>query len=236
MTLAVPQTVGTGIVVTFRQRQARTNNIDSEVEFAEFARQRFAPGNNTAFAGAINDLLVFAHATRVGADSDNLAVRALDHCRGDSADAIDGPPEIDRDLAFKIFDRLVQEQPVGRPSGIVDENVDLAEVIDGARRHGFNLCRARHVCLDEQRVTRPRLAQLPGDLFGLCGVDISDNNVGTFGNQTLGDRLANIRCATGDNGRLCIQTQIHYLLFPRSWNAFRRLDISSPASSVLRLK
>ena len=112
-------------------------------------------------------------------------------------------------------------EPVGRlgdlDAGVVDQEVDRTELVGDGLPHLFDLVLVRHVGLHQPRSGAGRadlvdaafdaaLDGVPGRLRPFGPADVVDGDVHPFLPQADGDRLADPRAATGDDGRLALQS------------------------------
>ncbi len=84
---------------------------------------------------------------------------------------------------------MFEDWRVGAESGAVDGNVQAAEAFDGKLHHAGDLLLVANIAADRGHALPERS---PRPLQGL-GVLVGEDDLGTLGDEALGDRQANAR-------------------------------------------
>ncbi len=104
------------------------------------------------------------------------------------------------------------EQPIAGHAGVVDQNIDLAGVLQNLLGGGGNRGGIRHI-----HGVGPSLpaqgANFRGDFFGIFGRARNAGDVRAFGGKFQGDGAANAASGAGDNGGLI--DKLRHSLLPR---------------------
>lgn len=131
------------------------------------------------------------------------AVALLDHPRdrgpGDEEDA----GQVDVDHAAEQLGRHLDERDPRIDAGVIDENVDAVEALDGALDEALDVARGGDVGGDGERTIGPLLGrQLLGGRLGSLGLHVCDDDVGAGFVQAPGDAQPDAGGGTGDDRRL----------------------------------
>ena len=175
--------------------------------FAEFTCQGLAQRDDSTLASTIDGFIVFADPACIRADVDDFAVGSLDHRRRHGTYAMDRTPQIYGDLFIEIFIGFVKEQCVVGPASVVDQDVDLPKSFQRALCHVLYLFTVSNIGFYKQHFSfATRSLQFVDDTLSLVFVDINDDDIGSFHEETLGDGLSDIGCPAGDNCGLACQS------------------------------
>ena len=128
---------------------------------------------------------------------------ALHHVAGGGLRSDESAAQIDREHTVEILELQVKEIAADGDAGIVDENVEPAEVRDSLFHRAPGVFRLRQVRLDEVRANRRR-----GGL-ALFRVEIGDRNLCAVGDITLRDCAANALRAAGDERDPVVKPACH---------------------------
>src|SRR5882724_11414064 len=138
-------------------------------------------------------------------DVDDASVILLDHRWYDRLATDEGPVEIDaQDLAPFLEVGFPHRLVDSGDTGVVDEDVDLAECRQRGVSRFLNRGRIRHVDLER----RDAAADFLGCLFGERLVMIPDRDPGTGGDEALGDGAPKTLGAAGDDGTAAVQIDL----------------------------
>jgi len=87
-------------------------------------------------------------------------------------------------------------------SGIVNEDVDSSERIDGRLCRCVHVGPLRHVAAQRDRLVADRRGGLARGLL----VDVDDGHLRALARECLGDALTKARCGAGDQRNLVVET------------------------------
>ena len=106
--------------------------------------------------------------------------------------------------------RLLLEAPDSSTApGVVDEDVDCPELVDGRRDHRLDIRLARRIGLDEDR----GIAERVGRLLAAFRVEFRDDDARPFFHVTTRDGLADSDSAAGHDGDASVELTHEILLF-----------------------
>ena len=118
-------------------------------------------------------------------------------------DQQEGRAGVGRERSLPLLELEVHEWRDGCVQGIVDQDVDLAEGLDGAGQHGHQLVDDAEVALDEPC---PTAGHLDGVDDGLSSWElVNDYDLGAEGGQGQSDSLADTPSPAGDQRGLAGQ-------------------------------
>jgi hypothetical protein len=136
------------------------------------------------------------------------------------------PHELQVQAGHPLLFGQVLEQAAGRAARAGDQDVDLAEPLQGGIHAALHV--GGHVHVPGERQHRP--AGLGGDLlrggFQRSGVPGRDDHVAALAGEELGHAPADALAGAGDEGDLAVQPQIH-------GHPFRLPTASRPAGMFL---
>ena len=119
--------------------------------------------------------------------------RAVERAVQDDAD--DGVPSVDREI-------LGGADEVAR--GVVDEDVDVPEVLDGALDQLVHLLGVADVDLNGQRI-EPGMAELSRSRFEVCRVPAADDDARAERTEALRNGETDAGAAAGDDGNATLE-------------------------------
>ena len=141
----------------------------------------------------------------VGQDRDDCAAAAArNHVLPDCARAIEAAVEDDPDHRVPAIRRQVLGLADEVAGGIVDEDVDAAEVTDRPLDHLVDLLRVAHVDLHGQGI-EAGVPQLRTSLLEVLRVAAADHNTCAEFAETFRNREPQPGASTGDNGDLALE-------------------------------
>ena len=144
-------------------------------------------------------------------DVDDGALAELLHMRDGILGAHELAFEVDRQAAVPIFAGGIQHRFVHSNPGIIDQDIDLAEVIQGRLDHGFDLVFIRDIAFDKDGLAAG-FAQLFGSFMAFFIVPIHHNHFGAFFDKNFGDPPANAFGAAGNDCNLSFSFIDSFLL------------------------
>src|SRR6266487_2361589 len=145
----------------------------------------------------------------VADDEHDGAFPSLAHMRNDRAHRADVAHELEVEARHPLLFGQVLQQSTGRTARAGDQDVDLAEPVQGGLHAALDVLRHAHVAGHGH----DRAARFGGDLLGgrrqgLCGPG-GDDDIGLLAREMLGHRAADSLARAGDEGHLPGQLQIH---------------------------
>ena len=108
------------------------------------------------------------------------------------------PGEIHGELAIPALERHLEHAQAAEDPGVVDEHVDAAEALAGARDHRRHLRFVGDVTGDAERLAAAALDRF-GALLGVLGDLIDAHDRGPLVGQPLGDAAADVGAGPGDD-------------------------------------
>jgi hypothetical protein len=137
----------------------------------------------------------------VGADAaDGDDATALAEVGGGGLDGAEHAPDVDRDDPVELLEREVLDGRGEGDGGVVDEDVQCAEVLCGAADCGLDGFMVRVVRLHGQGACRL------GDGVGLVlGAGVGEGDLGAVGGQTAHDRGTDAPGPARDKGGLAVE-------------------------------
>ena len=140
---------------------------------------------------------------RYGRHVDNRAALVFPHDRCRQPGAVPGSLQMHvDDLIELLFGHLAHRRVAG-DSGVVDHDVQAAEVVDGGRDESLHLGGLRHIAPHRQGDITA--AQLFGRGFGRLEVQVTEHNPRAFGDETLRNGKTQTLCAACDHRCLTAQ-------------------------------
>ena len=104
------------------------------------------------------------------------------------------------------FDRGKTAPPRTASPGIVDQDIDLAELPDGVLDHGTHLRLVAHIGLPENCIDAKVAPQRIGRGAPSVLIVLGNQHIGTFRRQSAGNPLTDTRTGTGNDGRALIKS------------------------------
>jgi hypothetical protein len=109
------------------------NRVDGNAATGQFARERFRKPDQPGLARGVISLAGVADQTDHRSNINDASAALLDHGADNRLREIECAAQIRVDDRVPIFDRHAHRQTVARHAGVVDEDVDLAEVFENLR-------------------------------------------------------------------------------------------------------
>src|SRR6267154_2821616 len=127
-------------------RRGGGDAVDEDAGLRKFFAQGLGKRDNPRLGRAVGDRVRVAFLPGDRGDVDDATVLALHHVRGERAAAQELAGEVDAQHALPFLDWIVDGGQVqARDAGVVDEDVDLAEVGERLCRGTLDRGRVRHV-------------------------------------------------------------------------------------------
>ena len=107
------------------------------------------------------------------------------------------------DHLLQVVEALVAHVPVAVERGVVHEDVEAAEAVDGGLHAGFDRIDRRDVGGDELRGAE--LGECLGRVLAGVGVDLRDHHRRAFAQEALGVRVPDPATGAGDDRDLAVE-------------------------------
>ena len=134
-----------------------------------------------------------------GADVDDTGIGAFHERALESFNEVEGSFEIGVENGIPIFGLHAHNKAIAGDSGVVDKNVDSAEVFDD----GFANLLNRIIVCDIERIKAGRVGVGGVDFLGggstAGGVPRDDGKLGSFAGKGVGNGETNASTGTGDD-------------------------------------
>ena len=142
------------------------------------------------------------------ADVDDAPPLALLHAGHRRARGVEGRGEVDGDDGVPLLDRELLDRRHVLDAGVVDQDVDRAEVALGLGDHVGDLVVAQHVGGIEGDARAQRLDLRDRLLVVLLGAEAVDDDIGAVLGERHGDAVADARGRAGDDGGLAFESSL----------------------------
>src|SRR4051794_5297875 len=130
---------------------ARLDERDPDVTLGDLLAQRLAEGADRPLGRAVDAVAGARDAARHRADVDDVARALLEHDRQRGVRAVQKPEDVDLDHRAPLVGRRVDDRAEQHHAGVVDEDVEAAELGVGALDEGARLCLVGDVGRDGER-------------------------------------------------------------------------------------
>src|SRR3984957_670894 len=213
-----------------RPDEARRDAVDGDAAGRDLGGDRFRHGDHRGFRGGVIRLAGIAGDPADRADRDDPAVAAAQHAAQRGADQAKPGGEVDLQHRLPIPVAHAHRKPVAGDSGIVDQDVELAE---------------RRLRLADQALRLVGLGKIGGeDMSALAKFGgerrqrrfarAGEHDGGALGVQRAGDRPADAAPRVGDKGFLAGEIEHHSRFISASVSAAVPTEDASNSRSMRR--
>ncbi|KAI3480794.1 hypothetical protein L1887_57061 [Cichorium endivia] len=188
---------------------AESNGVDADAEGTPLLAHGLGQAEDTSLGGRVVDLADVAVGARGGGDVDDGHVLALAlvldaevGCGGADDAEGGGDVAVEHELEGGVVGGV--GHLVGGEAGVVDNDVELAPLVDG----GLDDALAKVLVHDVAGVGDGRatgLDDLGGNIGCLLSVQVRDDDVGAVASEELGGGRSDTLASTGDDGDLALE-------------------------------
>ncbi|MNE14048.1 hypothetical protein D3C80_1069070 [compost metagenome] len=177
--------------------ERRANHMHADLLLRQFNQKAFGQGHHTGLGNVVVAHGRPLHQGGHGGDIDDLALALLQQ-RQEGLAALDHAHEVDRDLPVPVFKRQLAEEATRGHPGVVDDDIDTAELFIAGLGKGRQLAVVAHVATLGKAITAGLTHQLQGFHQARFG-HVRQRQLPAFTRPTQGDFTPQARACTGDH-------------------------------------
>ena len=186
-----------------RQHVAGAHRVDGDAGLGHFQRHRLGEAGHAVLGGDIGRLVLAGHQRMRRRHVDDAAEALALHRRQRQPRGVEGGREVDREDRVPPVDREVVDRRHMLDAGVVDQQVDGAELRQRLAHHVLDGLGPAHVGAVVAHLHVVLLGEFGAQRFDLALVaEAVEDDVGALGRQRAGDAEADARGRAGDEGGL----------------------------------
>src|SRR3990170_3836462 len=194
-----------------RRDEPGAHRVHGDVEPRQLLRRRLCETDHPRLGGGVVRLAQVAHLTDDGRHVYDAPAAALYHVRQRRVRAVEYAAQVGRDHLLPLLDTHPADGTVAVDAGVVDQDVDAAELLDRGVDHALDVIRVGDSRLNSDRLL-PLVLELCQQLLRLLlALEVVDHDLAAVVRQLAHDGAAEPAGATGDDGDLIVVQTGHRL-------------------------